>query len=197
MIPNNGISMAARSAAIVFLLCSFASVPGAQETRSEDTGWQLSAAIVDQERLLSDSIEGKLILEDLNRKGNELRAENEALQAELETEERTLTEMRKTAGADQAEFRTLANAFDSKVNSIRTVQKQKLERLNVEYEQERERFFKKAEQVMLEMMQERGIGMIVGRQAILLATSAADITDDVIERMDLVYQSDREKQDGE
>ena len=155
----------------------------------------LSAAIVDQERLLSGSIEGKLILEELNRKGNELRAENEGLQAELETEERALTEMRKNA--DQEEFRTHANAFDSKVNSIRAVQKQKLERLNEEYEQERERFFKKAELVMLEMMQERGIGMIVGRQAVLLATSSADITDDVIERMDLMYLSDREEQGNE
>ncbi len=187
--------MAARSAAVVFLFCGLASVSGAQEPPAEDVSWQLSAAIVDQERLLSDSIEGKLILEDLNRKGNELRAENEALQAELEAEERALTEMRETS--DPAEFRTHADAFDSKVNSIRTDQKQKLEQLNLEYEQERERFFRKAEQVMLEMMQERGIGMIVGRQAVLLATSAADITDDVIERMDLVYLSDRAEQGSE
>ena len=195
MIPKTGIPVAARPAVIVFLLCGLASVSGAQEPRAEDFGWQLSAAIVDQERLLSDSIEGKLILEDLNRKGNELRAENEALQAELETEERALTEMRETA--EPEEFRTHANAFDSKVNSIRTDQKQKLERLNAEYERARERFFRKAEQVMLEMMQERGIGMIVGRQAVLLATSAADITDDVIERMDRAYLSDREEQGGE
>ena len=60
--------MAARLAAVVFLLCGLASNPGAQELRSEDANWRLSAAIVDQERLLSDSIEGKLILEDLNRK---------------------------------------------------------------------------------------------------------------------------------
>ncbi len=194
MIPKSCIPVAARPAVIVFLLCSFAGIPGAQEIRSEDTSWQLSAAIVDQERLLSDSIEGKLILEDLNRKGNELRAENEALQAELETEERALTEMRETA--DPAEFRMHANAFDSKVNLIRADQKQKLERLNVEYERERERFFRKAEKVMLEMMRERGIGMIVGRQAVLLATTAADITDEVIERLDLVYLSDREEQGG-
>ncbi len=195
MIPKSGIPVAARPAVIVFLLCGFASIPGAQEIRSEDTTWQLSAAIVDQERLLSDSIEGKLILEDLNRKGNELRAENEALQAELETEERALTEMRKTA--DPEEFRTHANAFDSKVNAIRTDQKQKLEQLNAGYELARERFFRKAEQVMLEMMQERGIGMIVGRQAVLLATSAADLTDDVIERMDRAYLSGREEQGSE
>lgn len=192
MIPNNGTSVAARSATIVFLLCGLASVSGAQEPRAEDDTRQLSAAIVDQERLLSDSIEGNLILEDLNRKGNELRAENEALQAELETEERALTELRETA--DTEEFRTHANAFDSRVNSIRTDQKQKLERLNAEYELARERFFRKAEQVMLDLMQERGIGMIVGRQAVLLATSAADITDDVIESMDRAFLSDREEQ---
>ncbi len=187
--------MVARSAAVVLFFCGLASDSGAQESRAEDAGWQLSAAIVDQERLLGDSIEGKLILEDLNRKGNELRDENQALQDELEAEERVLTEMRESA--DPVEFRAHADAFDSKVSSIRTVQKQKLERLNAEFDLARERFFKKAERVMLEMMQERGIGMIVGRQAVLLATSAADITRDVIERMDRAYLSSLEKEGGE
>ena len=187
--------MAARTAAIVLLVCGLASIPSAREPRAEDVSWRLSAAIVDQERLLGNSIEGKLILEDLNRKGNELRAENQALQDELEAEELTLTEMRENA--DPAEFREHANAFDAKVNSIRAIQKQKLERLNAEYDLARERFFKKAERVMLEMMQERGIGMIVGRQAVLLATSAADMTDDVIERMDRAYLSSLENEGSE
>ena len=183
----------ARLASVVGLaILGFAVTPDAQETFTSDARWQLRAAIVDQERLLAESVEGRLILEEVNRKGNELRAENGALQAELEEEERNLTALRNEM--DGEEFRRRANEFDLKVNSIRTIQRQKLERLNAEFEQSRASFYRKAESVMLEMMGERGIGMIVARQAVLLATSAADITDDVIVQLDRAFRLEQENE---
>ena len=182
-----------RLASVVGLaFLGFAGTPDAQETFTSDARWQLRAAIVDQERLLAESVEGRRILEEVNRKGNELRAENGALQAELEEEERNLTALRNEM--DGEEFRRRANEFDLKVNSIRTIQRQKLERLNAEFEQSRASFYRKAESVMLEMMRERGIGMIVARQAVLLATSAADITDDVVVQLDQAYRLEQENE---
>jgi Skp family chaperone for outer membrane proteins len=73
----------------------------------------LPVASLNSDRLFSESLAGRAILEASREKSITLSEENRRIEAELEQEERELTEKRKAMPA--AEFQLLADAFDAKV----------------------------------------------------------------------------------
>ena len=75
-------------------------------------------ATLDQERFFNETRFGKKVLAQAKQDSDALIAENRKIEADLEAEERAITARRPTT--DPAEFQTLADAFDKKVEEIRT-----------------------------------------------------------------------------
>jgi Skp family chaperone for outer membrane proteins len=137
---------------------------------------------VDQDRLFADSAYGKAALARLEAEQADLLAENRKIEAALEEEERSLTERRKTLPAE--EFRSLAAAFDQKVEGIRSAQVEKDRALRAAVEDNQRRFFEVAFPVIGQLMQDMGASVVLDKQSIILSLQRIDVTDQVIARID-------------
>lgn len=137
---------------------------------------------VDQNRLFALSAWGRRAQADLEAEGQKIAAEHERIAAALSAEEESLTAQRQSL--EPAEFRTLAEAFDSRATEIRRERAQVVEDLNARAEADRDAFYQAAFPVMAEMMHERGALAVLDRRTVFISVDAIDITDDLVERLD-------------
>ncbi|MEM7440347.1 MAG: OmpH family outer membrane protein [Pseudomonadota bacterium] len=144
-----------------------------------------SVATIDRERLLNESAYGQAITNGLAQRQSTLVEENEALLKGLEEEERALTETRRTM--DPEAFAPLAEAFDSKANSIRAQQEAKALDLAQALEASRLTFFRDVEPTILEVMRDRGVSILLNEQAVLISVAGVDITDAVLVSLDKLF----------
>jgi Skp family chaperone for outer membrane proteins len=142
----------------------------------------LPIASLNSDRLFSESLAGRAILEDSRKKSVALGEENRRIEAELEQEERDLTELRKSATPE--EFSALAEAFDDKVVEIRRTQNAKAVALGQELDAARREFSTRIRPIIQDLMREMGILFLLNEQAIVLALSSGDITDEAIAAVD-------------
>ncbi|HBD91853.1 MAG TPA: outer membrane chaperone Skp [Gemmobacter sp.] len=113
-----------------------------------------------------------------------LQDENRRIEAALEAEERALTDRRKTLPPE--EFRTLAEAFDTKVEGIRAAQDAKGRALKRQAEEDRQKFFETALPVLADLMGEIGAVALLDKSGIVLSLDAIDITERAVTRIDAV-----------
>lgn len=139
---------------------------------------------LDEERLFSESRFGKALIAAQEADTQALIAENRRIEADLEAEERDLTERR--AAMAKAEFDPLATAFNDKVESIRQAQKAKSDALTRRFEDERRRFFETASPVLAQILTERGAVAIISKRAVIAGFDNIDITEAAIARLDQV-----------
>ena len=137
---------------------------------------------VDDERLFTDSRFGKAILAARDADAAELIAENRKIEADLEAEEKSLTEQRQKM--TKAEFAPLSEAFNAKVEGIRKAQDAKSQDLSLRFDDQRRRFSEAAVPVLGQVMSERGALAIVSKRAILIGVDNVDITTEAIARLD-------------
>ena len=137
---------------------------------------------IDQDRLFAESAYGKATLARLEAEQAGLLAENRKIETALEEEERNLTERRKTLPA--AEFRALAEAFDTKVEGIRTAQVEKDRKLRQASEENQRRFYEVAFPVIGQLMQDMGASVVLDKATIILSLQRIDVTDAAITRID-------------
>ncbi|MEF3047576.1 OmpH family outer membrane protein [Pseudotabrizicola sp. L79] len=136
---------------------------------------------LDRERLYTDSEPGKAAQARFEQASAALVAENRTLEAALEAEERSLTELRATLPA--ADFRRLASEFDTKVEELRRAQDAKSRALTRTREDERQTFFEAAVPVLGRLMVDLEAVAIIDRSAIILIFDQLDVTDLAIERL--------------
>ena len=136
---------------------------------------------IDSEQLFVQSEFGKRFAADFEQQGKALEAENRRIEAELIAEEKDLTERRPTLTPE--EFRTLADAFDEKVERIRAEQNAKSLALTQTTEAARRQFLIAARPVLEAIMQESNTALIVERRSIFLSVRAIDITELAIDRV--------------
>ena len=136
---------------------------------------------IDIERLNRETRIGVEVLSLFQEEIETLGAENERILAELTDEEQKLTEDRATM--EPAEFRTLADAFDGKVQQIRSDQDEKLRLLQERQEQARQRLLRDYNVVIFEILRERGALVLLDRRQVYLSADALDITDEAIQRI--------------
>lgn len=141
---------------------------------------------VNRERLIQTSAFGRALVQTLSVQQKNLVEENDALTQDLEREERELTEVRKTLSSE--EFAPLAEAFDEKVKDTRRTQDQKAVELAQALEGARFRFFRQAERVIAQLMQENGIVFVLDESAVWIS-QGGDVTNLVIERLDAAYRT--------
>lgn len=143
---------------------------------------QMPFVTLDDARLFGESAWGKALLARLEADQAALAAENRRIEADLATRERDLTERRPSLSA--AEFRSLADAFNAEVETYRSAQRAKEQAIYQAHESARLRFRDVANQVLAEVMAERGALAILDESAIVLGFREIDITADAVARMD-------------
>ena len=145
---------------------------------------QSDILVLDPDRLYLETQLGQRIAADLQAERDKLIAHNRKVEAELAAEEKALTELRATKTA--AEFRDLADAFDTKVQEIR----RNSERAVRDHERNLKRapvlFMRTVEPVLIELMKDANGAVIMDQRSVLLRSDVIDITDVAISRVDTV-----------
>lgn len=165
----------------VALACAALPVAAQDSTLSQGVP-QTPFVTLDDARLFGDSAWGKALLARLESEQDLLAGENREIEAGLATRERDLTERRPTL--PPAEFRALADAFNAEVETYRAAQRAKEQAIYQRHEAARLRFRDVANQVLAEVMAERGALAILDEDAIVLGFREIDITADAVARMD-------------
>ncbi|WP_308914961.1 OmpH family outer membrane protein [Jannaschia sp. LMIT008] len=142
--------------------------------------------VLDQEALFVRSSFGRQARADIEAATDVLQAENRRIEADLEAEERDLTERR--ASMDPGAFRTLADDFDAKVEGIRSTQDAKARAIQQQSDRARQRFQERAGPVLAALAAELGAAVILDRRQVIAAAEQADITSLALERIDAVLR---------
>ncbi|MBK0328605.1 OmpH family outer membrane protein [Rhodobacteraceae bacterium F11138] len=137
---------------------------------------------ISSERMYADSAFGKRVAREIEEQSDILARENRGIEKELTAEEQELTQ-RRTQMEPEA-FRALADAFDTKVQTIRRTQDAKARDLVQRNDEERVRFFQAARPILTELMRESGAGVVLERSSVFLSANAIDMTDIAISRLD-------------
>ena len=137
---------------------------------------------IDSEQLFAQSAFGQRVESDFAADGALLEAENRRIEAQLQQEEQGLTAQR--AELNPEAFRNLADAFDKKVQQIRTEQSAKLQALTQRAESDRSRFLAQITPVLKSIMVDTGAAVIVERRSVFMSANAIDVTQAAIQRID-------------
>jgi Skp family chaperone for outer membrane proteins len=136
---------------------------------------------LDQDRFFLESDFGRAALERERTATTALEQENKRIEAELVAEEQALTEQRKTLSPE--EFTAKADAFDSKVERIRSEQDAKAEALTQVRDKDRTAFLQAAVPVLGALLGEKQATAIFDKSQVIVALSAIDITDEAIAKV--------------
>mmetsp|Transcript_18249 Transcript_18249/g.28817 ORF Transcript_18249/g.28817 Transcript_18249/m.28817 type:complete len:187 (-) Transcript_18249:1825-2385(-) len=167
----------ARSLTLALALITGAGAGLAQDLRSP-------ILTIDSDRLYGESDFGKRVVQDIEAQTRILADENRVLEAELEAEEKSLTEQRPDLTPE--EFRTLADAFDARVQTIRSDREAQSRAIADQLEENRARFLNAAAPVLEAIMREAGAAVILERRSVFLSANAIDVTVAAIARINSV-----------
>nr|WP_050927849.1 OmpH family outer membrane protein [Aestuariivita boseongensis] len=136
---------------------------------------------IETDRLFAESDFGERVAQEREAESAVLSAENRRIEAELIEEERDLTDRRAEMEPDA--FRTLADAFDAKVQEIRRTQDAKARALNQRGEADRVAFLQAAVPILEQLMLEAGAAVILERGSVFISLNATDVTEAAIARI--------------
>jgi len=157
--------------------------PPAETPQPAPSGVVISPVLtIDSERMFRESAFGQRVSQEIEDQSTVLAKENREIEAALEAEERALTEQRATL--EPAEFRSLADAFDEKVQRTRTEQAAKNRDLNERLDSERERFLEAAAPVLEQLMRNSDAAVILERRRVFVSSAAIEVTDQAIDLLD-------------
>lgn len=141
--------------------------------------------VLDQDRLLTGSLYGQRIQREVEAAGTVLAGENRRIEMQLTEEELRLTERRALMDADA--FRPLAEEFNDRVEGIRRAQEAKGRALQAQAEAAQARFYELAFPILVDLLRQRGAGVMMDSRAVLLSVEGVDITDEAIARVDAEF----------
>lgn len=175
--------MAGRGLALACFLMAVGAPGMAQEQVQSTPAPQSIVLVIDQERLLRESQLGASVLAKIEADAVALATENRQIEAELLAEEQALTEQR--ASLTPEAFSELADAFDEKVQRLRSEQDTKSRALAQAREQAPQAFFGEIGGVLSAIARERGAAVMLERRQVLLSVDTIDVTDEAIARINL------------
>lgn len=138
--------------------------------------------VIDQEQLFQRTLFGQRIAQELEQRSAALATENRAIEAELVAEERDLTERR--AELEPSEFRSLADAFDAKVERLRAEQDAKTRELVATRDAERQNFTRLVGPILLSYMRSIGAEVMLDRRSVVASADRVDVTDALVAAVD-------------
>jgi len=133
---------------------------------------------LNQSRVYSESVFGKNLEELFRDESNSLVEQNRQLTKELEIEEQRLTNERE--GMSLAEFKLLAQSFNTRVEKVRREQKEKSDTLKYKLEEERKYFFNAVYPLLLEFVSKKNATGILDSSVFIVGNSKLDVTNKVI-----------------
>ena len=154
---------------------------GAQQA---DAPVQSDILVLDPEKLFAETNLGQRINQDYRAEREALIARNRKIEAELEAEELSLTELR--AEKTPTEFRELADAFDAKVQDIRRESERAVRDLELSRDRAPVTFMRTIEPVLVQLMRDVEGAIILDVRTVLLRADVVDITNLAIQRVDEV-----------
>ena len=137
--------------------------------------------VLNQEALFSQSAFGQRVVVEIDSRTQTIMSENQQLASDLEAEELALTDQRADLPVD--EFRALADAFDKKVEEIRTAQAGKNVELNQWAEDEQKRFFALASPIIVKLAEELGAVAVIDNRSVIISADHINLTARAIERV--------------
>lgn len=164
-------------AALLILLAGFATAQDGKLIRSPILS-------LDQDRLFAGSEFGQRIEAELLAESATLEAENRQIEAALEAEEKDLTQRRPAMNPEA--FRALADAFDTKVQRIRTEQVAKARALGERSEEAQRAFLETARPVLQQMMVDAGAVVIIDPRSVVMSRASIDVTEEATRRIDAI-----------
>lgn len=173
-----------RAAGLFGLIVALAAAPvDAQDVPQPQPPQRSAILTLDTDALYARTRFGKALRAATDQEAEALKAESRRIDASLETEERALTDRR--AGMTQAEFRPLAEAFDKKVEALRTGQEEKSRVFAAKRDTAQQQFLQAVAPILGDYMVAQGAAAIVDKAAIVVSLGAIDITDEIIAQIDL------------
>lgn len=166
----------------------------AAQDRPEASAVRSAVVVVDQDRLFDASLYGQRVLAEIDRRTDELAAENRKIEAKLTAEERALTELRAVLSVE--EFRSRAEDFNARVEALRAQQDAKVRTLGRLRDEARQEFYERAGPILSQILFERGASVLMDRRAVLSAAEGVDITDVAIMRIDAAIDDGTEQDEG-
>lgn len=152
---------------------------------SQDVGVvQSQVLVIDPERLFNQTRLGQSFLAQIQVERDALIARNRQIEAELEAEEKALTEKREETSPE--EFREMADDFDARVQDIRRDSERRVRDLERNRERAPVEFMRQVEPVLVDIMRAAGGVVVVDARNVLLRADVIDITDVAIARIDSV-----------
>lgn len=136
---------------------------------------------LDPERFFQESAFGRAAAEREQLASTALQDENRRIEADLVAEEQELTDLRKTLAPE--EFSARAEAFDAKVERIRTEQDDKARALVAARETERDEFRRIARPILGELLSERQAVAILDKNTVIVSLPVIDVTDAAIAKV--------------
>ena len=143
---------------------------------------QSAVVVLDRDALFAGSLFGQRVASDIEAALTALAAENARIQAELEAEERALTERRD--GMEPTAFRDLATEFDRRVTVIRQTQEAKERAIAQQSERAQQVFFEQANPILVDLARETGALVILDRRTVIASADQVDITEVARARID-------------
>ena len=142
---------------------------------------------VDMSKLFRSSDFGKSIISTNNKARQELQNENEKLETELLSEEKEISELRKTLSID--EFRVKALDFDKRVTIIRKEQAEKEKLLIEKVRKEEANFLKRIYPLLYELLSDKGGSVLIDQRNVILWENSVDITNEAINVINRFFDS--------
>lgn len=143
--------------------------------------------VLNQEDLFENSKWGLEVLNNVKKRVNKLALQNRLIEKQLESEELTLTKIRKIKSKN--EFDKLSFEFDEKVKKIRISQAQKQLDINTYLNENRFLFFQEVIPILLDLIKELDVEVVLNKDTVAVATLGSDITGlallKINERLDL------------
>ncbi|MEM8753098.1 MAG: OmpH family outer membrane protein [Pseudomonadota bacterium] len=161
-------------AALLILLVGSTTVVWAQSA-------PLRILIVDRERALTESEPAQRIAARERAERLSLRAFNDELQVELETEEAEIAALRETSTKE--EFEERVRAFNVKVRDARQTSQRNIQAFQRRFEEARSALAERLTPLLIAMLEETGADLILDARDVLVARPGADVTDRLIERL--------------
>lgn len=172
---------ARRGLAALMVLLAMGAAPGS----AQDVPLIRSPVLsLDQDRLFVRSDFGRRFEAELQADSALLEAENRRIEAALEAEEKDLTERRPAMNPEA--FRALADAFDTKVQRIRTEQVAKARALAERTEAAQREFLDTARPVLEQLMVDAGAVVIIDPRSVVMSRAAIDVTDEATRRINAI-----------
>ncbi len=142
---------------------------------------ETSIAVVDVDKLLSESSAAKSIKSQVKTYSKKFEAEMEALEGQLRDSFQKLRE--DSQGLSQEELQTRGMEFEKKRNEAKTSLRKKLSELNKGSSEAMSKLSEAIFQVTAKIADEKGYDLIITRNNVIVGAKELDITDLVMERL--------------